>query len=111
MPALEPAEAKGLIEMAKFVFIYRAPKNYTPGSDDATALWIAWFGALGAKIADPGDQVFERTAVGDAVADSDLAGYSVITADDLASARELATGCPGLQEGFTVEVGKLAQVS
>jgi hypothetical protein len=111
MPALEPAEPKGLIEMAKFVFIYRPPKNYAPGSDDATAAWMAWFGALGANIVDPGDQVFERTAVGGVVADSDLGGYSVITADDLASARELANGCPGLQEGFIVEVGKLAERS
>jgi hypothetical protein len=49
--------------------------------------------------------------VGPAVADSKLAGYSVIVADDISAAVSLATGCPGVEDGFTVEVAELAFAS
>jgi|SRR5450432_913014 hypothetical protein len=101
---------EGLICMSKFIFCYRAPTSYTPGSADTISAWMAWFGELGANLVDPGDQVFERATTGASVADGVLAGYSVVTADDLDSALVLANGCPGLQEGFSVEVGKLAQL-
>jgi hypothetical protein len=97
--------------MSKFIFSYRAPTSYTPGSANTIAAWMAWFGDLGTNLVDPGDQVVERATAGDAVADTILSGYSVVTADDLPSALALANGCPGLKEGFSVEVGKLAQLS
>jgi hypothetical protein len=97
--------------MSKFIFSYRAPTSYAPGSADTIAAWMAWFGELGTNLVDPGDQIFERATAGPAVTDSILSGYSVVTADDLQSALALANGCPGLQEGFSVEVGTLAQLS
>ena len=45
------------------------------------------------------------------MADSNLAGYSVIAAGDLPAAVSLATCCPGIEDGFTVEVGELASAS
>lgn len=96
--------------MSKFVLIFRAPKDYAPKAGTPEA-WASWFAAIGSSIADPGDQVFVRDGVGLTVADSNLAGYSVIVADDLRAAVSLASGCPGVQDGFTVEVGELASAS
>lgn len=96
--------------MSKFVLIYRAPFGYAPNAGTSEA-WTSWFMTIGANIVDPGDQVFGRDRVGPAVADSYLAGYSVIVADDLLAAVSMAAGCPGVENGFTVEVGELASAS
>ncbi|MDQ2747963.1 MAG: hypothetical protein M3Y44_00270 [Actinomycetota bacterium] len=96
--------------MSKFLLIYRAPKGYAPNAGTPDA-WGSWFVAIGSNIVDPGDQVFVRDAVGPVVADSTLAGYSVIVADDLPEAVSLANGCPGVEDGFTVEIGELASAS
>jgi hypothetical protein len=96
--------------MSKFVLIYRAPKGYAPNAGTPAA-WASWFVAIGANIVDPGDQVFVRDEVGPTVADSYLAGYSMIVAEDLPAAVSRATGCPGIADGFTVEVGELASAS
>ena len=32
--------------MAKFLFSYRIPMNYTPGGEDAMAAWTAWFESI-----------------------------------------------------------------
>ena len=96
-----------LTTLSKLVRIYRAPDGYAPTAGSAQA-WGGWFAAIGSHIVDPGDQVFARDGVGPTVAGSRLAGLSVIDAEDLPSAVSLATGCPGVEDGFTVEVGQLA---
>jgi hypothetical protein len=110
MPANPLARNEELIAVSKFLLIYRAPIDYVPNAGTPEA-WASWFAAAGASIVDPGDQVLVRDRVGPAVADSNLAGYSVIVADDISAAVSLATGCPGVEDGFTVEVGELAFAS
>jgi hypothetical protein len=73
------------------------------------AAWGAWFGALGAAVVDAGNpfaasaSVSSDGSVGPS-ASSDLTGYSVLQADSLAAATELAKGCPVLQSGGAVDV-------
>jgi len=73
------------------------------------ARWGAWFGQLGAAIVDPGNpfagsaSVKSDGSVGDS-AGSGLTGYSVLQADSLAGATELAKGCPVLEAGGSVDV-------
>jgi YCII-related domain len=93
--------------MSKFLFAYRAPKNYSPGSDDVMAAWNAWLEGLGPNLVDAGNPVFERSTLGNCVTDTVLGGYSLITADDLDAAVALAQGCPALRNGGAVEVGEL----
>ncbi|HYM55485.1 MAG TPA: hypothetical protein VES97_08990 [Solirubrobacteraceae bacterium] len=75
----------------------------------AMAAWGGWFGTLGAAIVDagnpfgPSSTVGSGGAVGDG-ASSALTGYSVLSADSLAAATELAKGCPVLASGGSVEV-------
>ncbi len=96
--------------MAKFVFSYRMPKDYTPGRPESVAAWTAWFEGMGASVTDPGQPVSQSATLGECGDDTRLGGYSLITADDLDAALALAKGCPALQEGAGVEVGMIAEL-
>jgi hypothetical protein len=93
--------------MSTFVFIYRAPENYTP-SEDAIAQWSAWFESMADNVVDRGNRVVERSTLGSCAADTVLGGYSLISAEDLEAAVGLAKGCPILERDGGVEVGELA---
>ncbi|MCW2939622.1 MAG: hypothetical protein JWN00_2607 [Actinomycetia bacterium] len=95
--------------MSTFLFSYRMPKNYRPGSADTMAAWNAWFDSMGTNLVDRGNPVFESDTLGNCGADTTLGGYSLITADDLAAAVALAKGCPGLQDAGGVEVGVITE--
>jgi hypothetical protein len=96
--------------MTNYLFAYRG--GTMADSDEerqkVMAAWGAWFGELGDALADPGNPFAGSSAVSDAgVSDgagSGLSGYSVVKADSLAAAGELAKGCPVLSGGGTVDV-------
>ena len=92
--------------MASFVFTYRVPHDYKPGSTETVAAWKNWFDSLGAHLVDTGHGVVQSAVLGDIGAGTRLGGYSVVTADDLDAAKELAKGCPALGMGAGVEVGQ-----
>ncbi len=97
--------------MATFVLTYRSPKGYVPGSSPETmAAWQAWFEGMGDQLTDVGKPVIDRTSLGNCGLDTQLGGYSLISADDLESATVLAKGCPHLTHGGGVEVGALGEV-
>ena len=95
--------------MPIFLLSHRHPKNYT-GTADTAAAWTAWFEKMGASVVDLGNPVFDRTTVGNCGPDTDLGGYTLITADDFDGAVALARGCPLLPDGGGVEVGELRSV-
>ena len=97
--------------MSKFLFAYRVPADYTPGSPGVTAAWRGWFEELGRRVVDRGNPVFDRTTVGNCGADTALGGYSLVEADDLESAVVLAEGCPGLHPHGGVEVGEITTLN
>jgi hypothetical protein len=66
---------------------------------------------MGASVTGPGSPAFARSTLGDTGPDTALAGYTVITADDLEVAVALAQGCPVLGQGGGVEVGELTTVN
>jgi hypothetical protein len=94
--------------MATFLFAYRAPKNYNPGSPETVAAWTSWFEGMGTNVLSRGNGVFKRSTLGNCATDSVLGGYSLITADDLDTAMTFAAGCPFLRSGGGIEVGELA---
>jgi hypothetical protein len=96
--------------MAKFVFAYRAPENYTLGSADAKTAWSGWFAAMGTQVTDIGKPVIEASALGSVGAGTQLGGYSIVTADDLEAAVALAKGCPFIEGGGGIEVGVLGEL-
>lgn len=98
--------------MANFLLLYAGGAAPTPADrEKVMAEWGGWFGKLGDKIVDPGNQfghaknlstggsVHEGSAVSPAAT-----GYSILKADSINSAVELAKGCPVLKSGGKVTV-------
>ena len=97
--------------MPKYVFAYRAPKDYVPGRPEAIEAWAEFRTGLGDRVVDFGNPVFEASSVGTCDDRTRLGGYSFITADDLESAVALAKGSPTLGAGGGVEVGEITELT
>jgi hypothetical protein len=97
--------------MARFVFAYRGG-SMPEGEEAQKAVmdaWMSWFGQLGPAVADGGAPFAGSTTVtgsggGDGPAPSALTGFSIVAADDLGAAAEMAKGCPVLTDGGSVDV-------
>jgi hypothetical protein len=71
----------------------------------AMAAWGQWFGTLGPAIVDAGNPFGPSASVGSGgAAETGLTGYSILTADSLDAAAELAKGCPVFANGGKVDV-------
>lgn len=74
------------------------------------AAWGKWFQGLGSALVDGGNPVARASTIASngAVAQgggpNPVTGYSLIQADGLEEAVKLATGCPILQGGGSIEV-------
>jgi hypothetical protein len=85
----------------------------TPESEEeqqaVMAAWTSWFGELGSAVVEGGNPFSVSATVASDKSVSDggragLTGYSVISADSLQAATEMAKGSPVLDAGGTVEV-------
>jgi hypothetical protein len=100
--------------MANYVLVYHGggmPENPEDGPKIMEA-WMNWFGGLGDRVVDNGNPVGMAKTVGSNGSVSDggganpVTGYSVIKADSLDQAVEMAKGCPHLMAGGSIEVGE-----
>ena len=71
--------------------------------------WTSWYGQLGQAVVDGGNPFGPSKSIaadGSASdgAPSGMTGYTIVQADSLDAATELAKGCPILTDGGTVEV-------
>jgi hypothetical protein len=81
----------------------------------AMAEWGGWFGSLGDAVADAGNPFGASTSLAsgegaNGAASPALTGYSVLRADNLTAAAELAKGCPILTNGGSVDVYETIEV-
>ncbi|HEV2415447.1 MAG TPA: hypothetical protein VGX27_11605 [Candidatus Dormibacteraeota bacterium] len=98
--------------MANFLLVYTGGETRSAEErQKVLPLWGAWMGQLGDKFVDPGNpighakNVSNGGTVRDGAASSPAAsGYSILKADTLDAATELAKGCPILQSGGKVTV-------
>lgn len=97
--------------MAKFVLAYKGGQMASSEAEQQAvmAAWGKWFGSLGSAVVDPGNPFGESASVAadrsvKTDAPSALTGYSILAADSLKAAIELAKGCPVLRSGGAVEV-------
>lgn len=112
--------------MAEFVYLYRGgerPQSPAQGQQ-VMQKWVAWMKELseGGHMIDRG-QPLERSgkivrggskSVTDgpfAEAKDVIGGFTLIRADDIAQAAELAKGCPILERGGDVEVRPVMQMT
>jgi hypothetical protein len=95
----------------KYVLTYHQPAGYVPRANaNVITAWQSFFEGIADHIVDPGQPVFERTSLGDIGATTQLGGYSIIEAGDLAEAAALAAACPSVDNGGGVQVGELADL-
>ena len=76
--------------------------------------WTNWFGTIGSALVDGGNPATRTKRISAAGAVSDEpdgpTGYSIIKADSLDQAVELAKGCPVLHGGASIEVAETFNV-
>ena len=96
--------------MGKYLLAYKGGGIATTDEARQKAMerWGGWFAQLGAAVADGGNPFGPSTAVGSDGSTIDataaITGYSILTADSLSDAADLAKGCPVLENGGSVEV-------
>ena len=99
--------------MANFLLVYIG--GGMPASDaerkKVMDAWGAWFGRLGGAVVDPGNPIGPKAksissdgSVHDGAVGTAASGYSILKADSLNQAVELAKGCPVLESGARISV-------
>ena len=109
---LEPADGRVRL-MPKFLFTYRSEAEGEPGGPEVLAAWQAFFEGLGSSVLDVGNPIFAREAVGECSSEKTvLGGYSIVEADSLEDAVQLAGNCPAIEHyRGGVEVGEITQLN
>jgi hypothetical protein len=98
--------------MANYVFAYSGGNGMAADEAERNAQmakWGQWLGELGSAVVDVGAPTGTAKTVtgGGAVSDGGsrgLTGYSIVSADSLDAAVDLAKGCPILDGGGAVDV-------
>ena len=104
--------------MPQYLFVYHGGHAPTEHAEvEATmAAWGAWFQGMGDAVDIPGNPVGQSYIVGaDGVADNGgvnpASGYTVIKADSIETAIEMAEGCPMVADGSgSVEVAEVHEI-
>jgi hypothetical protein len=97
--------------MTNFLFAYTGGSMPETEQEQAAvmAAWGAWFGQLGEAVVDGGNPTGASASVASdgsvrPAGVSALTGYSIVAADSLPAAADLAKGCPILTSGGGVDV-------
>jgi hypothetical protein len=96
--------------MPSYLLSFRTPIDYK-STPDTRAAWNEFFQGISTHLEDIGTPIFSRQTIGDTGTDTVLGGYTLINADSLEQARELAASCPLSELGGGVEIGELTPVS
>ncbi len=101
--------------MPKYIIAYRGEPKFGSREQGAAhmAKWKTWIDGLGEAVVNPGTplakgKLMNSGGVSDSGADR-LTGFSMITADDIGAALELAKGCPYVDHG-TIEVAEVMEM-
>lgn len=112
--------------MNKFLFIYRGDDEKDLSPEEMQGVMQQWMEWIGKAMEDgwmvaPGDALIPEGRVvrsDKSITDGPFAeskevvgGYSIIQAESLEAASELAKDCPGLLNGGSVEIRQLAMVA
>lgn len=111
--------------MAKFLFVYRSPADAEMGEapspeqmQQIMTAWHGWFAKVGEALVDGGDGLMpmgKQVRASGVVTDGPfieakemVGGYSIVAAEDIDAAVELAKSCPIFDADGWVEVRQLA---
>ena len=103
--------------MPKFVFAYHGGSMPETEEESARVMqkWGAWMGAISSSLVDGGNPVGpSKTVSASGVADdggsNPLSGYTLVNADTIDAAVEMAKGCPIIEAGGSVEVAEAIEM-
>ncbi len=103
--------------MSSYIFAYHGGKKpETPEAGaELMAKWKAWMGGLGDAMVNPGNPVgMSKTVSSGGVSDdggsNPLSGFSIVKADSMDAALEMAKECPLLEIGGTLEVAEMMEM-
>ncbi len=79
------------------------------------AKWKAWVGGLGDAVVNPGTplgkpKIVSSSGVSDDGGSNPLTGFSIVKADSMDAALEMAKECPFLEVGGTIEVAEVMEM-
>ena len=104
--------------MTDYLFVYHggaAPTSQEEG-EKAMKAWMNWFGAMGEAVVVPGNPVGQSMTVTPSGVTDDgganpASGYTVVKADSIEAAIEMAKGCPMVGDGSgSVEVAPIIEM-
>ena len=101
--------------MTQYVLAYHGGNGAPESDEDASAtmaLWQNWFAGLGDAVVNMGAPIGQSATINaDGSVSNDgganpINGYSIVEADSLSAAIDIAKGCPILGDGGSVEVAE-----
>ncbi len=105
--------------MAKYLLIYHGGDSMENASPEQGAAvmqaWMDWFAKLGPAVADGGNPIGRAWTVSKDGTTEDAGanpatGYSVLEAESMQAALEMAMGCPHLAANGTIELCETFEV-
>ena len=103
--------------MAEYIIAYHGGKKPESPEEGAKhmAKWKAWVGDLGDAVVNPGTPLGpSKTVSSDGVSDdggpNPLSGFSIVKADSMDAAIEMAKACPTLDLDGTLEVAQVMKM-
>lgn len=106
--------------MPNYLLAYHGNESLPETPEEIDTLmqaWHGWFAALGDAVVDGGNPVgvsctlHGNGKITDDGGSNPISGYSIISATDLADAKQKAAGCPVLsEEGGSVELAQIVEM-
>ena len=103
--------------MSNYVIAYHGGKRPESPEEGAKymAQWKAWIGGLGDAVVNPATPLGKSKTVSSGGVSDDggsnpLMGFSIVKADSMDAALEMAKGCPHLELGGTLEVAEVMEM-
>ena len=103
--------------MPNYILAYHGGKSPESPEEGAKqmAKWKAWVGGLGEAAVNPGtplgkSKIVSSGSVSDDGGSNPMSGFSVVKADNMDAALEMAKGCPFLDIGGTIEVAEMKEM-
>lgn len=104
--------------MAEYIFVYHGGgRPETEAEQEASiAAWGAWYTELGPNLAHPGapagmSSTVSSAGVEDGGGANPISGFTVVKAENMSAACDMAKGCPLVRDGTgTVEVAECMEM-
>lgn len=103
--------------MSEYIIAYQGGSKPESPEEGAAhmAKWKAWLGSLGDAVVNPGTPLGKsRIVSSDGVSEdggpNPMSGFSIVKADSLDDAIEMAQKCPFLETGGTLEVAQVMKM-